>query len=333
MRQARGGDTRVKGVLRDGRAGRRVALSPRHPLIPSSPHPLTRRRSLEGYLFISPWLLGFVTLTAGPMLASVWMSFQQWDILSPPEAVGMRNYERLFTGDPLFWKALLNTPYYAFGSVPLGMSVALGLALLLNQQVRAIALFRTLFYMPSVVSGVATAVVWQLLLNPELGAVNYALRLLGVRSPPGWLTSEEWAMPGLILMSAWSAGGMMLIFLAGLQGVPEELQQAAMVDGAGPITRFRRVTLPLLTPTIFFNLVMAIIGSFQVFTQTFVMTNGGPADATLTYVLYLYRQAFESFRMGYASALAWVLFFLLLGMTLLVFRSSALWVHYESERG
>lgn len=300
----------------------------------SSPlSPSRRREAAEGYLFIGPWILGFLAFTLGPMLGSVWISFQRWNIVSPPRFVGWGNYGKLFTDDPLFWKCLGNTAYYAFFSVPLGMTIALGLALLLNQQVRGLPLFRTLFYMPSVISGVATAMVWQLLLNPEVGGINFLLRQMGVANPPGWLNDPQWAMPGLILMSTWSVGGMMLIFLAGLQSVPEELHQAAMVDGAGAVDRFRHVTLPLLTPTIFFNLVMAIIGSFQVFTQTFVMTGGGPADSTLTYVLYLYRNAFEFFKMGYAAALAWILFFILLAMTLLVFRSSALWVHYESERG
>jgi multiple sugar transport system permease protein len=294
---------------------------------------LHRREALEGYAFIAPWIVGFLLFTAGPMATSVWISFQKWNVISPQKFVGLGNYQKIFMEDPLFWKCLGNTAYYAFFSVPLGMTVALSLALLLNQQVRALPLFRTIFYLPSVVSGVATAVVWQYLLNPDVGGINYVLRLAGMKSPPGWLTSEEWAMPGLILMSVWSVGNMMLIFLAGLQSVPEELQQAALVDGASAFGRFRHVTLPLLTPTIFFNLVMAIIGSFQVFTQSFVMTNGGPANATLTYVLYLYRNAFEFFKMGYASALAWILFFILLAMTLLVFRSSALWVHYEGERG
>jgi multiple sugar transport system permease protein len=291
------------------------------------------REALEGYAFIAPWIVGFLVFTAGPMLASVWMSLQRWNIVSRAQFVGLANYGKLFTDDPLFWKSLGNTAYYAFLSVPLGMTVALALAVLLNQKVRGLAVFRTIFYLPSVVSGVATAVLWQLLLDPEKGPINYALRLMGMTDPPGWLTSEQWAMPGLILMSTWSVGNMMLIFLAGLQSVPDELLDAAHVDGARAFDRFRHVTLPLLTPTILFNLVMAIISSFQIFTQTFVMTNGGPADATLSYVLYLYRNAFEFFKMGYASALAWILFFLLLGMTLLVFRSSALWVHYESERG
>ena len=290
------------------------------------------RETLEAYGFLAPWLIGFCVFTAGPMAMSVWMSFQKWDILTPPQYVGLANYQYALTRDPLFWKCLQNTAYYAFLSVPLGMTVALGLAVLLNQKVRGMAFFRTIFYLPSVVSGVATAMLWQLLLNPEAGGINLVLRQLGMASPPGWLMDEKWAMPGLILMSVWSVGGMMLIFLAGLQGVPQELHDAAMVDGAGPSKRFRHVTLPLLTPTIFFNLVMAIIGSFQVFTQTYIMTNGGPADATLTYVLYLYRNAFEFFKMGYASALAWLLFFILLAMTMLVFRSSKLWVYYENER-
>ena len=289
-------------------------------------------RALEGYLFAAPWILGFALFTAGAMLYSVWMSLHRWNILSPPEFVGWVNYEKALLRDPLFWKSLVNTAYYSFVSVPLRMMIAMLLAVLLNQQVRGLAFFRTIFYLPSVVTGVATAMLWLLLLNPDVGGINHTLRLLGVEHPPGWLTDERWAMPGLILMSLWSIGSMMLIFLAGLQGVPDELRDAALVDGAGAFARFRCVTLPLLTPTIFFNLVISIIASFQVFTQTYVMTGGGPADATLTYALYLYRNAFEYFKMGYASALAWILFFVLLALTGLIFRSSALWVHYEGGR-
>lgn len=289
-------------------------------------------RVLEGYFFVAPWLLGFATFTAGAMAYSVWMSLHRWNILSPPVPVGWANYQKALFQDPLFWKSLVNTAYYSFVSVPLRMLIALLLAVLLNQQVRGLALFRTIFYLPSVVTGVATAMLWLLLLNPDVGGINHTLRLLGVANPPGWLTDERWAMPGLILMSLWSIGAMMLIFLAGLQGVPDELRDAALVDGAGALARFRHVTLPLLTPTIFFNLVISIIASFQIFTQTYVMTGGGPADATLTYALYLYRNAFEYFKMGYASALAWILFFILLGLTALIFRSSAFWVHYEGGR-
>jgi multiple sugar transport system permease protein len=290
------------------------------------------RRLLEGLLFTSPWLLGFLTFTVGTMGYAVWMSFQKWNLLTPPLYVGFGNYEKALTRDPLFWKCLGNTIYYAFISVPLRIVVALGLAVLLNQQVKGLALFRTIFYLPSVVTGVATAMLWMLLLNPDTGGINFLLRQFGVNDPPRWLQSEQWAMPGLILMSLWSVGGMMIIFLAGLQGVPDELLDAAHVDGANTVQRFRHITLPLLTPAILFNLVISIIAGFQVFTQTFVMTNGGPADSTLTYVLYLYRNAFEWFKVGYASALAWILFFIILGLTLLVFRSTPMWVHYEGER-
>lgn len=266
------------------------------------------------------------------MLYSAWMSFHRWNLLTPPEYVGFANYQKAFLKDPLFWKSLYNTAYYAFVSVPLRMIVAFVLAALLNQRLKGIAIFRTIFYVPSVVTGVATAMLWLMLLNPDTGGINYFLRLIGIQNPPGWLTSQTWAMPGLILMSLWSVGSMMLIFLAGLQSVPDDLLDAARVDGAGRLTRLRHVTLPLLTPTILFNLVISIIAAFQVFTQSFVMTNGGPANATLTYVLYLYRNAWEFFKMGYASALAWVLFFITLALTALILRSTPFWVHYEGRK-
>lgn len=291
-----------------------------------------RRQVLEGYLFAAPWLIGFLTFTLFAMIFSAWMSFQKWNIVSPPQFVGLANYQKALFRDPFFWKCLLNTAYYSFVSVPLRILFALFLATLLNQQVRGLALFRTIFYLPSVVTGVATAMLWMLLLNPDVGGINFVLRRIGVANPPGWLTSEQWAMPGLILMSLWNVGGMMLIFLAGLQSVPDELLDAAKVDGASAWHRFRHITIPLLTPAILFNLVISIISGFQVFTQTFIMTGGGPANSTLTIVLYLYRKAFEEFKMGYASALAWLLFFIILAMTALILKSSPFWVHYEGER-
>jgi multiple sugar transport system permease protein len=287
---------------------------------------------VEGWLFASPWIVGFVVFTGGAVAFAAWMSLQKWNLVQPPKYVGLGNYEKAFTRDPLFWKSLFNTAYYAFVGVPLRIAFALALAVLLNQQVRGQAFFRTIFYLPSVVTGVATAMLWMMLLNPDVGGINFVLRKLGVAHPPGWLADERWAMPGLILMSLWGVGTMMLIFLAGLQNVPEALQDAARMDGATAWRRFRHITLPLLTPTILFNLVISLIASFQVFTQSYIMTGGGPANATLTYVLYLYRNAFEFFKMGYASALAWILFFLILVMTLLIFRSSALWVHYEGGK-
>jgi multiple sugar transport system permease protein len=291
-----------------------------------------RRQVFEGYAFASPWVIGFLLLALGPMIASIWISLHRWNVLTPPVAVGLANYHNALFEDPRFWKSLVNTAYYAFVSVPLGMCWALLVAVLLNQKVRALAFFRTVFYLPSVVAGVATALVWTLLLNPDFGAVNFILRKIGIAHPPGWLLDEKWAMPGLILMSMWGLGNMMIIYLAGLQNVPEELHEAAEIDGAGALKRFRHVTLPMITPTIFFNLVMSVIGSFQVFMQSYVMTNGGPNDATLTYVLYLYRNAFEQFKMGYASALAWILFVIILSMTLLIVKSSSLWVYYEARR-
>jgi multiple sugar transport system permease protein len=291
-------------------------------------------------LFASLWLLGFFCLTLGPMVASMLLSGSQWDGItsfSRLEWVGTENYRKLLTADPLFWKSLANTAICAFLSVPLTTLAALGLALLLNRPLRGITLFRTVFYLPSILSGVATAFVWMWLFNPSFGMVNLAIRhvaeLLHVPlTEPGWLAEEAWAKPVFIIMSLWGVGNAMLIYLAGLQGMPTHLYEAAELDGATAGAQFRHVTLPALTPTIFFNLVMSIVGSFQIFTSAYVMTNGGPNNATLFYVLYLYRKAFEQFQMGYASALAWILFLIVLAMTLLVIRSSSLWVYYESER-
>jgi multiple sugar transport system permease protein len=293
-----------------------------------------KREALEGVLFASPWLLGFFLFTAGPMVASFLLSFTQWNGITPVSAlrwVGWENYTQLVREDASFAKALQNTAFYALFSVPLGMVTALSLAVLLNQRVRGLAFFRTVFYLPSVVSGVATAMLWLWLFNPSFGGVNWVLRRLHLPEP-GWLTNESTAIWVFILMSVWGVGNAMLIYLAGLQGVPEHLHEAAALDGASPAVCFFQVTLPILSPTLFFNLVMAIIGSFQIFTSSYVMTGGGPNEATLFYVLYLYQKAFEQFQMGYASAMAWILFAIVLALTLLVLRSSKLWVYYEGER-
>ena len=293
-----------------------------------------RREALEGILFASPWLAGFLLFTAGPMIASFLLSFTRWNGITPFQDlrwIGGENYIRLLFQDPSFAKALRNTAFYALFSVPLGLSMGLMLALLLNQKVRGMAFFRTIFYLPSVVSGVATSMLWLWLFNPSFGGINWVLHRLRLPEP-GWLTDERTAIWVFILMSLWGAGNAMLINLAGLQGIPIHLYEAAELDGAGPMARFRHVTLPMLSPTLFFNLVMGIIGSFQVFTSAYVMTEGGPNEATLFYVLYLYQKAFEQFQMGYASAMAWILFAIVLALTLLVLRSSRLWVYYEGER-
>jgi multiple sugar transport system permease protein len=296
-----------------------------------------RREAIDGYLFALPWLAGFFLLTLGPMLISLAMSFAEWDGITPLSQirwVGTENYRTLFTDDPRFVKALGNTVWYGLWAVPFGTMNALGMALLLNQPVKGQAVFRTLFYLPSVVSGVATAMMWLWLYNPSFGPINLALSKLGVPQDllPGWLTDPDWALTALILMSFWGVGNAMLIYLAGLQGVPDHLYEAADLDGATSWVRFRHVTLPLLTPTLLFNLVMGIIGSFQTFTQAYIMTRGGPKDATLLYVLYLYEKAFQQFKMGYASALAWILLLITLTLTLLLLRSSRRWVYYEGER-
>ena len=290
----------------------------------------TRREALTFYLCISPWLVGLLLFVIGPMLVSLGISFTRWDLLTPPRFVGLRNYERMLN-DPLFWQSLKVTALYTLLYVPTELVGGLALALLMNQRVPGIAVFRTIFYLPSVISGVAFVVVWMWIFHPEAGLLNLALAQVGIAGPR-WLTDPRTALSALWLMSLWGLGRTAVIYLAGLKGVPKELHEAAMIDGATAWQAFRHITIPLLTPTIFFNLILSLIATFQTFTSAFVATNGGPLDATLFYVLYLYRQAFERFSMGYASALAWVLFVIILSLTLLVVRSADRWVYYEGVR-
>ena len=291
---------------------------------------LRRRENLEFYLFISPWLAGFIVFVAGPMLATLVLSFTQWDLLTPPKLVGVANFAKLVGDDPLFWQALKVSGIYSFVGIPLHITFAFVVAILLNQNIRAVALIRTIYYMPSVLSGVAVAILWLWIFNPSFGPVNLLLKLIGVQGPL-WFGSQTWALPALIVVSLWGVGGAMIIFLAGLQGIPTALYEAAAIDGANGWQRFWAVTVPMISPVLFFNVVMGIITSFQAFTNAYVMTRGGPDYATLMYVLYLYQNGFQFFEMGYASALAWVLFLIILAFTLLVFRSSPAWVYYEGE--
>lgn len=287
------------------------------------------RRNLPGYLFIAPWLIGFVVFTLGPFIASLYISFTDWRILGAAQWVGLENYQRIFTEDPLFRITLKNTVYYAFFHV-IGVNVvALALAQLLNQKLRGFVVFRTLFYLPTVTSGVATALVFSLMFNGNTGLVNAVLRVFGIEGP-NWLFSETWTMPALIVISIWDLGVPMLIYLAALQNVPVALTEAAMIDGAGRWQRFRNVILPMISPAIFFNVIVGVIGSFKVFTLAKVITEGGPANHTLFYVLYLYRQAFEGLRMGYAAALGWVLFLIIFVLSALQIIASRRWVYYES---
>lgn len=289
------------------------------------------KKNLTGYLFISPWLIGFVVFTAGPFFASMWLSLNHWDLFNPPKWVGLGNFRWLFFEEPLFRVSLFNTAYYVLFHVPGIQVIALGLALLLNQKLRGIAIYRTIFYLPSVTAGVATAFLWAILLTND-GLINTFLSLFGIKGP-AWLNNLTWAMPALVLMSFWSPGGAMIIYLAGLQGVPQHLYEAAEVDGANFWSKFWNVTIPLLTPTIFYNLVMGIIGSFQVFTAAFIMTGGGPANRTLFYMLHLYWKAFAEFKMGHAAAMAWILFAIIMVFTLLQLALARRWVYYEAGGG
>lgn len=291
---------------------------------------LRSREALAGYLFVAPACAGFILFTAGPILASLVLSLTTFDIISAPKWSGFENY-RALVEDQLFWHSLRVTITYALVSLPLGLILSLGLAVLLNQNLPAISFWRTVYYLPAVVSGAAVAVLWVWILNPEFGILNLLLHRLGIEGP-NWLADTRTALFTLIGVSLWGIGGNVVIYLAGLQGIPTEIYEAAELDGAGAWQRFLAVTLPLVSPVIFFNLVMGLIGAFQYFTEPFVMTKGGPENSTLTYMLYLYRNAFSYFNVGYAAALAWVFFAVVLALTLAVFRSSPMWVYYEGTR-
>lgn len=290
-----------------------------------------RREAIEGYLCILPWLIGFITFVAGPIIASFLISFTRWDAVNPPQWVGLDNYIEIFTDDADFRQALKVTVTYAAFSLPLQLVLGLGISLLLNMRLRGMNIYRTLFYIPAVMSGVAVTLLWVWIFNPQFGIINYLLSLIGIEGPR-WLQSPKWALPALIIMSTWGVGGSAVIYLAGLQNIPPHLYEAAEIDGANAWQRFWRITLPMLTPTIFFQLVLGLIGTFQTFTESYVATGGGPRKSTLFYMLYLYTKAFRSLSMGYGSALAWILALIILIITVLIFKSSPMWVYYEAER-
>ncbi len=294
--------------------------------------PRTRKEALAGYLSISPWLIGFLLLTLGPILASVYFSFTQWTITRPPEWIGFDNYVRMFTRDPLFWQSLKVTSLFVLMSLPLKLVCGLGLSLLLNLKVRGMNVYRTIFYIPAVISGVAVSLMWLWLLHPDTGIINTLLDLIGIQGP-GWFWDPRWALPSVALMSVWSVGGSAVIYLAGLQNIPPHLYEAAEIDGAGVWQRFWRITIPLLTPTLFFQLVVEMIGAFKTFTQAFVITKGGPLKATYFYLFYFYEEAFQNFNMGYASALALILMLVILVITIFLNYTSDRWVYYEGEEG
>lgn len=286
------------------------------------------RRNIEGYLFISPWIIGFVVFTAGALLGSFSISLTKWNIVGTPEIVGLANYQKMVE-DRFFWQSIKVTLYYLL-NVPLNVVLGLLLALLLNQKVKGLFVFRTIFFLPSVASGVAVSLLWMWIFNPRFGIINVLLKKIGIIGPL-WLGSEAWAIPALIIMSIWGVGGGMLIYLGALQGIPTAFYEAATLDGAGAWKKLLHITVPMITPVLLLNLVMGVIVSFQVFTQAYVMTDGGPNYATLFYVMYLYQQAFVWFNMGYASALSWVLFLIILVFTVIILKTSSSWVYYESD--
>lgn len=287
------------------------------------------RRNLDGWLFASPWIIGFILWTLGPMVASLFIAFTEWDLISAPQWVGLANIQAM-GNDSLVWQSLKVTTLYALFSVPLHIIFGMIIALLLNREIRGLRFYRTAYYLPSVLSGVAVALLWRWLFSGEFGLFNALLSYVGIDGP-SWLGDPNWALPSLIFMSLWGVGAGAIIYLAGLQGIPTDLYEAAEVDGAQGWARFWNITLPMMTPVLFFQLVTGFIAALQVFTQAFIMTNGGPNNATLFYLLYLYQNAFQYFRMGYGSALAWVLFLYILVLTLVVYRTSDIWVYYEGE--
>lgn len=287
-----------------------------------------KREAVVGYLFISPWIVGFLVFLLGPLLIALYVSMTDWDLLTSAEWIGGDNYAKLLQ-DKLFWKSLQVTCLYVVTAVPLGIAFGFAIALLLNQKVKWLSMWRTIFYFPAILSGVAVSLMWMWVLNPDFGVINLLLSYVGIEGP-GWIASPTWALPSLVIMSLWGAGGGMIIYLAGLQGIPTELYEAAEIDGCGKLRKLWQITVPMMTPVVFFNLIMGMIGAFQTFTESYVITKGGPDNATLFYAMYLYQNAFKFFKMGYASALAWVLFLIILLVTLFVFATSRRWVYYAA---
>ncbi|HEY3265855.1 MAG TPA: sugar ABC transporter permease [Armatimonadota bacterium] len=287
-----------------------------------------RRRVLVGLAFVSPWLLGFLIFTLYPVIASFHYSLTDFPVLQPPRYVGLENYRALLFDDEYFWRYAVYNTVYMFIELPLGIGMGLALATLLNQKLKGMPAFRAMLYLPSVVPAVASAMLWLWIFNPQYGLANSALSAAGLPKL-GWLVEPRWAKPALILMDVWTVGGGMVITLAALQGVPKGLYEAATLDGASAFGRFRNVTLPMISPVLFFQLIMGVIGTFQYFTQSMIMTKGGPMGATTFYALYLFQNAFQYFRMGYACAMAWILFAITLSLSLVVMWSSKRWVHYE----
>lgn len=294
------------------------------------PGRLGRREALAGIMMAAPWMIGFLAFTAGPMLVGLYTGLTEWDIISKPVYIGLGNYVRMVTRDRLFFKSLGVTFYYTLMSAPLHIVLGFALAALLNMRLPGTNLFRSIYYLPSILPVVASCVLWSWVFNPEFGLLNYGLSLLGINGP-GWLSDPKWALPAIVLMNLQHIGPGMIILLAGLQRVPQELYEAAQLDGADRWEVLRHITLPMMSSVLFFVTITHINSSFQTFTQAFLMTKGGPSYATHFYMLHLYNEAWGSFRMGYASALAWVLFVIIVGFLIIHFRLSSLWVYTDTD--
>ncbi|MFJ7934233.1 carbohydrate ABC transporter permease [Sporosarcina sp. NPDC096371] len=282
------------------------------------------------YLFIMPWIIGFLVFTLGPLIFSLIMSFFNWPITSEPTFVGFDNYKTMFTEDPQFYKSILITFKFAAIFVPLNLAIALILALLITQPLKGMKFFRTIFYLPAVVSGVAISIIWGWIFNSEYGILNYLLSVIGIEGPK-WLVDPKWAIFTIIIASAWGVGIMMLIFYTDIKGIPSELYEAAAIDGAGPLRQFISITIPSITPTILFNVITSVIGALQQLALVLLLTGGGPLKSTYFYGLYVYNNAFKHHQLGYASANAWFMFIVILILTALIFKTSSTWVFYENE--
>lgn len=291
---------------------------------------IKKKSSIVPLLFISPWIIGFLVFTLGPLIMSLIMSFFNWPVIGKPEFIGLGNYAQMFTKDSQFGRSIWITVKFALLFVPLNIVVSLILAVLIAQPVKGSGFFRTIFYLPSVVSGVAVSIIWGWILNSEYGLLNYLLSLIGVKGPR-WLSSPNWAMAAMVIASVWGLGTLMLIFYTGLKNIPIELYEAASIDGASPLTRFFKITLPMLSPTILFNVITSTIGALQQLTLALLLTNGGPSKSTYFYGMFVYNNAFKHFKLGYASANAWFMFIIILILTAIIFKSSSMWVFYENE--
>jgi len=297
---------------------------------------LARQEAVWAYVLISPWIIGFLVFNLGPMAASFYFSFTDYNIVTPPTWIGLANFYNQFFNDPIFWHSLLVTLKFGLMAWPLNLAFSLSVAVMLNQKIRAVNFWRTVYFLPSLITGVAVAVLWSNIFHPTSGILNPILALVGIQGP-FWLQDPRWALKALVIINLWGVGGSIIIYLAGLQGIPTDLYDAAQVDGANAWRRFWHITLPMMSPVIFYNVLLGMIGMFQYFTEAYVLTSspggalGEPVRSTLFYNLYLFQNAFRFFHMGYASAMAWFLFLIVLALTMFIFKSSQFWVYYEGQ--